>query len=140
MDEDDLVAVARAYRRARVAGQMDHGAGQAATAALLLRHPDMAEEELARAAAVLTRDAANRWSDWFYGRDRARMERRTRNVRMVTEVLQRRLQPDFPEAAAAAEQLANGLVDDMAAAGLELFSEEDLDELDDTPKLPADRS
>ena len=56
-NDPDLLAVATAYRTARMAGQMDQAAYGAAVAVYRERHPNMPSDELNAKVSKLIRDA-----------------------------------------------------------------------------------
>ncbi len=69
-DDPDLLAVATAYRKARMAGQMDQGAYGAAVSAYRERHPDLSDDEVATKVSQLIRDAYAAYGQWIHGDDR----------------------------------------------------------------------
>ncbi len=69
-NDPDLLAVATAYRTARMAGQMDQGAYGAAVAAYRERHPDLSDEEVLTKVAKLISDAYAAYGQWIHGDDR----------------------------------------------------------------------
>ena len=68
-DDQDLRAVAEAYRAERLKSDWDHPAHEAAVAALQQRHPDMTRDQAAKTAARLIYEASLRYGSWLYGRD-----------------------------------------------------------------------
>ena len=56
-NDPDLLAVATAYRRARIAGKTDHTAYGAAVAAYRKRHPNLSDDEVETKVRKLMRDA-----------------------------------------------------------------------------------
>ncbi len=69
-NDPDLLAVATAYRTARMAGQMDHAAYGAAVAAYRKRHPDLSDDEVLNKVSELMRDAYAAFGRWIHGDDR----------------------------------------------------------------------
>ena len=69
-NDPDLLAVATAYRKARIAGKTDQAAYGAAVAAYRGRHSHMPDDELATRVAKLIRDAYDAFGQWIYGDDR----------------------------------------------------------------------
>ncbi len=69
-NDPDLLAVATAYRTARMAGQMDRDAYGAAVAAYRKRHPDLSDEEVLTKVSKLIRDAYDAYGQWIHGDDR----------------------------------------------------------------------
>ncbi len=65
-DDPDLLAVATAYRKARIAGETDHAAVQAAASAYRERHPDMPSDELTARVSKLIRVARDAFGQWIH--------------------------------------------------------------------------
>ncbi len=66
-DDPDLLAVATAYRKARMAGKMDRDAYSAAVAAYRERHPDLSDDEVLTKVSQLIRDAYDAYGQWIHG-------------------------------------------------------------------------
>ena len=61
-NDPDLLAVATAYRRARIAGETDNAAYRAAVAAYRKRHPDLSDDEVVtRVLALLHAEQRGHW-------------------------------------------------------------------------------
>ncbi len=69
-NDPDLLAVATAYRNARMAGQMDQAAYGAAVSAYRERHPNLSDEEVLIKVAKLISDAYAAYGQWIHGDDR----------------------------------------------------------------------
>ncbi len=69
LDDPDLLAVATAYRSARIAGMMEHAAVQVA-AAYRERHPDLPSAKLAAKVSKLIHVARDAYDLWIQGDDR----------------------------------------------------------------------
>ena len=69
-NDPDLLAVATAYRKARMAGQMDQAAYGAAVSAYRERHPDLSDDEVATRVSRLIGDAFAAYGQWIHGDDR----------------------------------------------------------------------
>ncbi len=69
-NDPDLLAVATAYRTARMAGQMDQGAYGAAVSAYRERHPDLSDDEVVIKVSRLIGDAYDAFGQWIHGDDR----------------------------------------------------------------------
>ncbi len=69
-NDPDLLAVATAYRKARMAGQMDQGAYGAAVSTYRERHPDLSDDEVLTKVSKLMRDAKAAYGLWIHGDDR----------------------------------------------------------------------
>ncbi len=59
-NDPDLLAVATAYRNARIAGKMERGAYGAAVLAYRKRHPSLSDKEVHTKVSKLLRDALRR--------------------------------------------------------------------------------
>ena len=69
-NDPDLLAVATAYREARIAGETDQAAYGAAVAVYRERHPDLSDHEVVTKASKLMRDAYAAYGQWIHGDDR----------------------------------------------------------------------
>ncbi len=69
-NDPDLLAVATAYRNARIAGETDNAAYGAAVAAYRKRHPDLSDGEVLTKVAKLISDAYTAYGQWIHGGDR----------------------------------------------------------------------
>ncbi len=69
-NDPDLLAVATAYRNARIAGETDQVAYGAAVAAYRKRHPDLSDDEVLTKVSKLMRDAKAAYGHWIHGDDR----------------------------------------------------------------------
>ncbi len=69
-DDSDLLAVATAYRKSRIAGETNSTAYGAAVAAYRERHPDMSDDEILNKVSKLMRDAYDAYGQWIHGDDR----------------------------------------------------------------------
>ncbi len=69
-NDPDLLAVATAYRKARIAGETDQAAYGAAVAVYRERHPDLSDEEVLTKVAKLISDAYDAYGQWIHGDDR----------------------------------------------------------------------
>ncbi len=69
-NDPDLLAVATAYRKARIAGETDHAAIQAAASAYRERHPDMPSDEITARVSKLIRVARDAFGQWIHGGER----------------------------------------------------------------------
>ena len=69
-NDADLLAVATAYRNARIAGKMERGAYGAVVLAYRKRHPDLSEHEVVTKVSKLMRDAYDAYGQWIHGDDR----------------------------------------------------------------------
>ncbi len=69
-NDPDLLAVATAYRNARIAGETDNAAYGAAVAAYRKRHPDLSDDEVLNKVSKLMRDAYDAYGQWIHGDDR----------------------------------------------------------------------
>ena len=66
--DDDLGAVARAYREKRAAGELDFPAYNAALRVYRERHSEAPEQEAREIVARIIFETAERDGTWFYGR------------------------------------------------------------------------
>ncbi len=66
-NDPDLLAVATAYRKARVAGETDNAAYFAAAAAYRNRHPNLSDKEIFTKVSKLIRDAFDAYGQWIHG-------------------------------------------------------------------------
>ena len=69
-NDPDLLAVATAYRNARIAGETDQAAYGAAVAAYRKRHPNLSYKEVLTKVSKLMRDAKAAYGQWVHGDDR----------------------------------------------------------------------
>ncbi len=69
-NDPDLLAVATAYREARIAGETDNAAYVAAVAAYRKRHPKLSDKEVFTKVSKLMRDAKAAFGLWIHGDDR----------------------------------------------------------------------
>ncbi len=69
-DDPDLLAVATAYRNARIAGETDNAAYGAAVAAYRERHPDLSDDEVLTKVSAMIGDAYDAYGQWIHGDDR----------------------------------------------------------------------
>ncbi len=69
-NDADLLAVATAYRNARIAGETDQAAYGAAVAVYRERHPDLSDHEVVTKVSQLIRDAYDAYGQWIHGDDR----------------------------------------------------------------------
>ena len=65
-DLETMRAVAAAYRQVRQAGRLDQLAREAATAAFLVRHPEMDRRPTSQAVTRIIAWAAQERPDWFW--------------------------------------------------------------------------
>ncbi len=69
-NDPDLLAVATAYRNARIAGETDQAAYGAAVAVYRERHPDLSDDQVATRVSRLIGDAFAAYGQWIHGDDR----------------------------------------------------------------------
>ncbi len=69
-NDADLLAVATAYRNARIAGKTDNAVYGAAVAAYRKRHPDLSDDEVLNNVSKLMSDAYAAYGQWIHGDDR----------------------------------------------------------------------
>ncbi len=69
-DDPDLLAVATAYRKARIAGETDNAAYRAAVEAYRKRYPKLSDKDVYNKVSKLMRDAKAAYGHWIHGDDR----------------------------------------------------------------------
>ncbi len=69
-NDSDLLAVATAYRKARIVGETDNAAYGAAVAAYRKRHPDLSDDEVLTNVSRLIGGAYDAFGQWIHGGDR----------------------------------------------------------------------
>ncbi len=69
-NDPDLLAVATAYRNARIAGETDQASYGAAVAAYRKRHPGLSDDEVLNKVSTMIGDAYDAFGQWIHGDDR----------------------------------------------------------------------
>lgn len=139
----DLQAVALAYRRGMIEWQWDHPAFDAAVVVLRQRHPGIDRDEAAQRVSELVGRASQVYGAWLYGKEDSAPplredaplmpNNRNRNIALVRQSIERSQGPDV---AMHADLIARSVVEDLARDGYEILSQQDLNEMDETPRFP----